>query len=46
MDFSDNSVSVYTNPEDKDTEALLKEYGYNIDGCSVMSCESVTIRLK
>lgn len=25
MDFSDSSVSVYTNPEDEDTEALLKK---------------------
>lgn len=31
MDFSDSSVSVYTNPEDKDTESLLKEYGHNIE---------------
>lgn len=46
MDFSDSSVSVYTNPEDKDTEALLRDYGHNIDECSVMFCESVTIRLK
>ena len=46
MDFSDSSVSVYTNPEDKDTESLLKEYGHNIDECSVMFCESVTINLK
>lgn len=46
MDFSDNSVSVYTNPEDKDTETLLREYGHNIDECSVMFCENVTIRLE
>ena len=46
MDFSDSSVSVYTNPEDKDTEALLRERGHNIDECSVMFCESVTINLK
>ena len=46
MDFSDSSVSVYTNPEDKDTESLLKEYGHNIHECSVMFCESVTINLK
>jgi len=44
MDFSDSSVSVYTNPEDKDT--LLRELGHNIDECSVMFCESVTINLK
>lgn len=24
MDFSDSSVSVYTNPEDKDTENTIK----------------------
>ena len=46
MDFSDSSISVYTNPEDKDTESLLKEYGHNIDEYSVMFCESVTINLK
>ena len=46
MDFSDSSVSVYTNPDDKDTEALLIELGHNIDECSVMFCESVTINLK
>ena len=46
MDFSDSSVSVYTNPEDKDTETLLRELGHNIDECSVMFCESATIRLK
>lgn len=42
MDFSNSSVSV----EDKDTETLLREYGHNIDECSVMFCESVTINLK
>ena len=46
MDFSDSSVSIYTNPEDKDTEALLRDYGHNIDECSVMFCESVTINSK
>ena len=46
MDFSDSSVSVYTNPEDEDTETLLRELGHNIDECSVMFCESVTINLK
>ena len=46
MDFSDSSVNVYTNPEDKDTETLLRECGHNIDECSVMFCESVTINLK
>ena len=46
MDFSDSSVSIYTNPEDKDIETLLKEYGHNIVECSVMFCESVTINLK
>ena len=46
MDFSDSSVNVYTNPEDEDTEALLKKYGHNIDECSVMFCESVIINLK
>ena len=46
MDFSDSSVNVYTNPEDKDTETLLRELGHNIDECSVMFCESVTINLK
>ena len=46
MDFSDRSVNVYTNAEDKDTEALLRERGHNIDECRVMFCESVTINLK
>lgn len=47
MDFSDSSVTVYNNPdESKDTETLLREYGHNIDECSVMFCESVTINLK
>ncbi len=46
MDFSDSSVSVYTNPKDKDTETLLRELGHNIDDCSVMFCESVTINLR
>ena len=46
MDFSDSSVTVYSNPEDKDTETLLRELGHNIDECSVMFCESVTINLK
>ena len=46
MDFSDSSVSVYTNPEDKNTETLLMEYGHNPYECSVMLCESVTINLK
>ena len=47
MDFSDSSVTVYTNPpEDKDTESLLRDYGHNIDECSVMFCENVTINLK
>ena len=46
MDFSNSSVSVYTNPEDKDTKTLLMEYGHNPDECSVMLCESVTINLK
>ena len=47
MDFSDSSVTVYSNPdENKDTEALLRERGHNIDECSVMFCESVTINLK
>ena len=38
MDFSDSSVSVYTNPEDKDTETLLRELGQtlmNVVLCSV-----------
>ena len=46
MDFSDSSINVYTNPENKDTETLLREYGHNIDECSYMFCESVTINLK
>ena len=47
MDFSDSSVTVYENPdENKDTETLLKEYGHNIEECSVMFCENVTINLK
>ena len=47
MDYSDSSVTVYENPpEDKYTEELLKERGHNIDECSVMFCESVTINLK
>lgn len=46
MDFSDSSVTIYENPEDKSTEELLKERGHNIDECSVIFCESVTINLK
>lgn len=46
MDYSDSSVSVYTNPEYKDTETLLRELGHNMNECSVMFCESVTINLK
>lgn len=46
MDFSDSSVTIYENPEDKSTEELLEERGHNIDECSVMFCESVTINLK
>ena len=46
MDFSDSSVTIYENPEDKSTEELLKERGHNIDECSFMFCESVTINLK
>ncbi len=47
MDFSDSSVTIYENPdENKDTETLLKEYGHNIEECSVMFCENVTINLK
>ena len=47
MDFSDSSVTVYSNPdESKDTETLLMEYGHNPNECSVMFCESVTINLK
>ena len=43
MDFSDSSVSVYTNPEDKDTETLLREQGHNIDQSNVMVYESGSI---
>lgn len=46
MDYSDSSVNIYENPEDKTTEELLEERGHNIDECSVMFCESVTINLK
>ena len=47
MDFSGSSVTIYNNPdESKDTETLLREYGHNSDECSVMFCESVTIKLK
>ena len=47
LDFSDSSVTFYSNPdESKDTETLLMEYGHNPDECSVMFCESVTINLK
>lgn len=47
MDYSDSSVTVYNNPDsEKDTETLLREYGHNIDECSYMFCESVTINLK
>ena len=46
MDYSDSSVTVYENPEDKPTEELLKERGHNINECSVMFCQSVTINLK
>jgi hypothetical protein len=30
MDFSDSSVTIYENPEDKSTEELLKERGHNM----------------
>lgn len=47
LDYSDSSVSVYENPKDiENTETLLREYGRNIDECSFMLCESVTINLK
>lgn len=46
MDYSDSSINIYENPEDKMTEELLKERGHNIDECSVMFCENVTINLK
>lgn len=46
MDFSDSSVNVYTNPEDKDIEELLEDLGHNIHECSYMYCESVAINLK
>ena len=46
MDYSDSSVTVYENHEDKSIEELLKDRGHNIDECSVMFCESVTINLK
>ena len=45
MDFSNNSINIYTNPEDKDTETLLRKYGHNIDDCNIMFCENVTINL-
>ena len=31
MDYSDSSVNIYENPEDKTTEELLEERGHNID---------------
>lgn len=47
MDSSDSSVTIYSNPdESKDTETLLREYGHNLDECSFMFCESVTVNLK
>lgn len=46
MDFSDSSVTIYENPEDKSTEELLKDLGHNIHECNYMYCESVTIKLK
>nr|DAI45599.1 MAG TPA: hypothetical protein [Bacteriophage sp.] len=46
MDYSDSSVTVYENPENKSTEDLLRERGHNIGECVVMFCESVTINLK
>ncbi len=46
MDYSDSSVTIYENPEDKSTEKLLKELGHDINNCHVMFCESVTIKLK
>lgn len=46
MDYSDSSISVYVNPkENVDSETLLSEYGHNINECSFMFCENVTIRL-
>ena len=47
LDYSNSSISVYENPKDiENTETLLREYGHNIDECSFMFCESVTINLK
>ena len=46
MDYSDSSVTVYENPEDKDIKELLEDLGHNIHECSYMYCESVTIKLK
>ena len=46
MDYSDSSVTIYENPGHDSTEELLKERVHNIDECSVMFCESVTINLK
>ena len=31
MDFSDSSVSIYTNPEEKKKKKQLRERGHNID---------------
>jgi len=46
MDYSDSSVTVYTNPKDEDTDTLLRELGHNPDECSCMFCENVSINLK
>ena len=46
MDYSDSSVTVYENPEDKSIEELLEDLGHNIHECSYMYCESVAINLK
>ena len=46
MDYSDSSISIYPNPKEYlDSETLLSEYGHNINECSFMFCENVTINL-
>lgn len=48
MDFSNGSVNVYAieSSENRSTEDILRDLGHNIDECSVMWCESVSINLR
>lgn len=46
MDYSDGTVNIYSNPPDKSTEELLKDYGHDIDRCSFMFWQGdVTVKV-